>query len=467
MPEAANKVDMELLKDVSILYVEDDLFLRERVLEFLKMHFRCVYAAENGKEGLEIFGKESPDVVVTDIKMPVMNGLDMAQRIKEINNEIPIIILTAFSEASFLMKAIEIGVDRYVQKPTEGEELIEAIYKSILPGFQKKQIDGLTRHLHTSLENLLGKSATVQNLIEQVRQVAWSNFSVIIQGETGVGKSLIASTIHSLSKRADKPFIIVDIGVIPETLVESELFGYKKGAFTGADKNKTGFFERASGGTILLDELENMTPYVQSKLLRAVEDKKIYPLGSTSAVDIDIRIIGATNTDLAQEVREKKFREDLYYRLCEFNLYIPPLRERKEDIPLLARKFLAEAADELDVPLKPVEEEAMNLLAQHHWHGNVRELKNVMRRIALLCKHKLVTVQDVEHIINPGNAPDSLHMLENTGPGDIPCYPLSEVEKWAITKVLEITKGKKLKAASLLKVDYKTLNAKIKKYKIN
>jgi DNA-binding NtrC family response regulator len=469
MKENGKRIDYLLLKRISVLYVEDDKILREKVLEFLRMRFDVVYSASDGRSGLETFLRVKPDVVITDIKMPVMSGLEMARMIKENNSDVPVIILTAFSEATLLMEAIEIGVDGYVQKPADGTKLLETIYKTILPKVQRTEIDSLNEDIDRSLEILLGKSRSVRKIIKQVRQVTRSNFSVVLQGETGVGKTLLAQTIHDLSKRSDKPFVTVDIGSMPETLVESELFGYKKGAFTGASRDKKGYFEAGCGGTVFLDELENMTPYVQAKLLRAVEEKKIFPLGGTKPIKIDIRIICAVNKDLAQEVKENRFRHDLYYRLSEFTIQVPPLRERKEDIPMLARKFFIEAVRELESPTKEIDPEAVELLKAHRWDGNVRELKNAVRRMALISERKKVTVEDVLKVVN--KIEDSGSFLENEETGTakqpaVPCFPLTDVEKWAIQKVLTLTNGKKLKAASLLQIDYKTLANKMKKYDI-
>lgn len=460
------KYDYSLLKPISVLYVEDDDILREKVLEYLRMRFDNVYSASNGREGLAVFQGQHPDVVVTDIKMPVMNGLEMARYIKTSHPKTPVIILTAFSEVSFLMEAIEVGVEGYVQKPTDGIKLIDTIYRSILPVLQEREIEDLDHDIQFSLEGMMGKSPSIRNIIKQIRQVSKSNFSVIIQGETGVGKTLIANTIHNLSKRADKPFVTVDIGAMPDTLVESELFGYKKGAFTGAARDKKGFFETGSGGTVFLDELENMNPYVQGKILRAVEERKIYPLGSTTPVSIDIRIIGATNKDLALEVKEKHFRQDLFYRLCEFSIDVPPLRERIEDIPMLAKKFYRDAASELEKNIKFIDDDALELLIRYPWAGNIRELKNSMRRIALICEKDRISAKDVKKILSESKETEIISPIqtEEKECSEIPFYPLSLVEKWAIQKALHLTKGKKLNTASLLEIDYKTLISKIKKY---
>lgn len=470
------RIDLSLLEGISILYVEDDADVHKQTLEFLQMHFKEVHSAFEGRQGLLMFKENKPDVILTDIRMPVMDGLEMSSLIKESNPSVPIIIITAYYESEYLVKAIDIGVDKYVTKPTDGDKLLEAIYKSVLPQLQKQEIDNLNTKIFATLESRISKSPQMKDTIQRLQKVANSDFSVIIYGDTGVGKSYVARIVHDLSKRAGKPFITVDIGTIPETLVESELFGHTRGAFTGADKAKKGFFEIANGGTLFLEELENMSPYVQSKLLRAVEDRQIFPIGSTTPVDVDIRIIGATNKNIFEEVKNNKFREDLFYRMCEFDLKILPLRERPEDIPHLAAKFVEEVATDLDKTILGVDRAAMNALIKHSWKGNVRELKNVMRRVVLMCEKDRIEKEDIQRVLNvkkgdseenlPGNPPSNNNIL-TVPPGD---YTLSgaveAAEKQAVIRALEKTDGKKVKAASLLKIDFKTLASKIEKYGI-
>lgn len=462
----SSHIDISLLKDIRVLYVEDDSFLREQVEQFLKMRFPQVVSASNGKEGLDLYRQHRPDVIITDIRMPIMTGLEMARRIRELDSEIPILVLTAFTEVSFLMKAIEIGIDKFLQKPIEGDKILEAIFKCQLPRIQKREIDNLNQRLQVSMEAMLGRSPAIQKVIRQVQQVAASNFSVVLYGETGVGKTLVANTIHNLSPRADRPFVQVDIGAIPETLVESELFGHRKGAFTGADRNKAGYFETANRGTIFLDDLENLSPYVQTKLLRTVEDRKVIPLGSTTAIDLDVRIICASNRDLTREVKNKNFREDLYYRICEFAIFIPPLRERMEDIPPLACRFAQEAASELHKGIKGIEDEALTMLTALSWEGNVRELKNVIRKAVLICDRSRITIEDLQGVITPGGQPRAL-ALEPAGDGCLPpAFPMEAVEKWAIEQTLKLARYKVTKAAAMLDIDYKTLMAKVRKFGI-
>lgn len=465
MTDNKEKPDLSILKDLTILYVEDDIDVHKSILEFLQMHFNRIYSAYNGQEGMELFQRRQPDIVLTDIRMPVMDGLEMSAKIRESGADTPIIIISAFYEVDLLMKAIEIGIDKYIRKPTDGTILLNAIYRSGLPVVQEKEIRSLNEKLLTSLEARISKSNVMKDIIKQIHKVAKSDFSIIIHGETGVGKSHIARIIHELSRRADKPFIKVDVGVIPETLIESELFGHTKGAFTGADANKKGFFEVANGGTLVLEDLENLTPFAQSKLLQAVENKEIFPVGSTSPVKVDIRIIGATNKNIFDEVKGNRFREDLFYRLCEFDIKIPPLRERLEDIPWLAGKFVSEVAAELDKSTIHISDEAMEILQKHPWKGNARELKNAIRRASLLCEDNRITGEEIQKILRLDKDDKFIRH-----PGDLSDYSLShavmDAEKFAVLRALKKTAGKKVKAASLLGIDYKTLISKMVKFDI-
>lgn len=454
------------IKDISILFVEDDDSLREAILDFLKKKCDTIYWASTGTEGLQHFLTHSPDIVISDIKMPGMDGLEMSEKIKEKAPGTPIIIITAFSEISYLVKAIEIGVDRLIQKPLDRKSLMSAITHCALPIIQQKEIKGLHRKIEGSLEDAMGTSAAVKPLIDLVCQLASSQFSLILYGETGVGKSYLARTIHKSSKRSTKPFVTVDIGAIPETLLESELFGHKKGAFTGASSDRKGYFEMAEGGTIFLDELENLSSYMQSKLLMAVDEKKITPLGTTTPIAVDVRIIAATNKDLQKEVNEGRFREDLFYRLNDFSVNIPPLRERKEDIPILASGFMVEASEELDKSIVNISPEALALLEKHQWPGNIRELKSVMRRAVLFCQGKSINTDNVLQAMNPKAEAKATTTAAAGIPVTIPQLTMDELEKWGICEALRLTNGKKMEAASLLKIGYSTLKRKMSKFGI-
>ncbi len=463
--EKLSEMDLEVIKNFSLLYVEDDLQLHRRILEFLGMHFDRVYSAHDGVEGLQMFKRHQPDVVLTDVRMPGMDGLEMCGKIKEISPDTPLIIISAFSDTEYLMKAIEIGVDKYVRKPTDGDKLLEAIYKSALPRAQEKEIESLSEELTSSLESQVSRSESMKEVLKQIQKVAKSDFSIIICGETGVGKTYLARIIHDLSRRASRPFVAVDIGAIPETLIERELFGHTRGAFTGAHQSKKGYFETANGGTLLLEDLENLTPYVQSKLLRAVEEKKVYPIGSTTAVDVNIRIVGTTNKDIHEEVKKGEFREDLFYRLCEFEVDIPPLRERVEDIPMLAQKFVNEVAGELDRQITGLSEGAVDILEKHQWKGNVREIKNLIRRSVLLSETDEIGVEDVNAVLALSREPGGAFPADMFKEGDdySMSHAVEQAEVQAIRRALKKTGGKKVKAAAMLKVDYKTLQTKIEK----
>jgi transcriptional regulator with PAS, ATPase and Fis domain len=300
----------------------------------------------------------------------------------------------------------------------------------------------------------------MKTVVNRIKQVAHTNFSVIIQGETGTGKSVVAGAIQNLSARSERPFVSVDIGLIPDLLVESELFGYKKGAFTGAERDKAGYFETAHSGTIFLDELENMSPHVQAKLLSVIEKKRIYPLGGTSPVDVDIRIIAATNKDIKESVDKKEFREDLFYRLGEFFITLPPLRDRVDDIPFFARKFAFDAGTELNKQIREIEGDTLSLLVKYSWPGNLRELKNVMRRATLLAEGDVIDRKCVEALI----------CQQGRERNACPVMPLKEavrdLERRIIIQALVSTEGNKTKAAELLDLSYATLFAKIKDYGI-
>ncbi len=445
-----------------VLIVDDDKMVRLAISENLKDNGFQTVLAQNGNEAIKLFQQERPAVALIDLKMPGMDGLQTIQELKKIDNDVPMIIVTGHGDVPTAVEAIKLGAYDFFLKPPDINRLILLIKRAAEKHSLDKKVKLLSSEVETSLELILGKSDAIKKVIKQIHQISQSNFSLILQGDTGTGKSFIARTVHNLSKRANGPFVSVDIAAIPETLVESELFGHEKGAFTGAEKKKKGFFEIANNGTLLIDELQNLSPYVQSKLLAAVEERTITPLGSGSPVKTDIRIIGATNKDILSAVKEKKtFREDLFYRLSEFIIYLPPLRERKEDILFHAEKFCMEAAEDLDKPIYAISEGALNLLEGHSWPGNIRELKYVIRRAVLLAEKDSVEPEHIE-FLDRGNGSSVSVMSNNPLPG----LSLTEMEKATISKVLGITKGNKTKAAGILQIDYTTLLRKLKLYRI-
>lgn len=418
-----------------------------------------VAEAPDGVSALKIFKKDLPDAVLLDLNMPHMGGLETLQELKKINSHVPVIILTAYSDIPTVVEAVKRGAYDFTVKPPDFDRLIITVKRAVERRDLEMEVRRATTALELSLEQVFGRSDAMKTVINQIRQVAQTEFSVIIQGETGTGKSFVANTIHNMSRRADKSFVRVDIGLIPDTLVESELFGYRKGAFTGAEKNKIGYFETAGCGTIFIDELENMSPYVQSKLLSVIERKKVYPLGSTESVAVDVRVIAATNKDIQRSMRAGDFRDDLFYRLGEFIINLPPLRQRAEDIPFFAQKFLLDACTELNKQIKGMHDSAVELLLQHTWPGNIRELKNVIRRAVLSAESDVIQQEHIELLIKNHHT-------------EVPASPLSlkdeirMLEKRRIREALAKTGGNKTKAAELLRISYTNICEKIKEYGI-
>jgi DNA-binding NtrC family response regulator len=445
-----------------VLVVDDERAVRFALSEILKKNGFAPSEAEDGLRAIETVTARAPDLVLLDVAMPGMNGIETLGELRKINPDIPIIIVTGHGDIATAVQAIKLGAYDFLTKPPQVDRLLVTIQRALERSELQRSIRQLDLSMDSSLEWVFGKSPSIRGVIRQIRQVAWSDFSVIIQGETGTGKSVAAQTIHNLSRRAGQPFQVVDIGVIPETLIESELFGHEKGAFTGADRKKQGLFEAAAGGTVFMDELENMPLSLQGKLLRAVEEKKIYALGSTKPIAVDVRIIGATNRDLKTLVKERKFREDLYYRLSEFTIDLPPLRERMEDIPFFSAKFLLNAAIELNKPTGEVDQGTIDLLTRYPWPGNIRELKNVIRRAALLSENGAIRKDHLEFLIeDKWDDRDGLPLLPLK---ELSAIAAKDAEKKAIKRALALTKGNKSKAASMLEVDYKTLLTKIKEY---
>jgi DNA-binding NtrC family response regulator len=419
----------------------------------------------NWREAIELVRREEYDAVLIDLVMPEKNGIDTMLELKKIKPAIPMIIVTGHGDIATAVEAIKLGAYDYVTKPPDYRRLFLTIQKAIEHCDALKKITSLNATVEVSFEGFYGTEKVMKDIINKISKVAQSDFSVVIEGETGTGKTTIARAIHRLSKRAGGPFVVVDIGTLPETLVERELFGHEKGAFTGADKRKPGHFEAAQGGTILIDELQNMSPYAQTKLLRVVEEKKIFALGSTVPLDVDVRILCASNTDLKREVVEKRFREDLYYRLCEFTITLPPLRERPDDILFLAKKFMEEACTELNKTGCELSKDAAAVLKDYRWPGNVRELKNVIRRTVLLTREDAVQPEDIQFMLSDKEEDRQL-MSVQTPLKELTAVAVREVEQKAIKKALVATGGNKTKATALLQIDYKTLLTKIKEYGI-
>ncbi len=451
-----------------ILIVDDEQDMRWILRELIEDKGYDPFTAENGEEALNTIVKHAPDLMLMDIKMPVMDGMTALEKAQEINADLPIIMMTAFSDTQTAVKAMKLGAYDYLVKPFDNEELIITIERALEKSTMAEELTLLRRQLEVrqDLRHRMGNSEEVQSLSDDVLRVAYSDFSVMIQGESGSGKELVAEAIHLNSSRSENAFIEVDCGAIPDTLIESELFGYERGAYTGADKRKAGYFETAHKGTLFLDEISNLPVAVQPKLLRAIQTKTVTHLGRTKKIPVDIRIICASNQNLLNAVKKGKFREDLYYRLNEFEIDVPALRHRKDDIPFLAHKFLNEAADELKKEVGGFSKQCLRLLLGYNWPGNVRELRNVVRRATLIAGLK-VTPKCLPGELNHDGEAISLGAAESLldqglSWKELKQYHQRQLEEHLFSKTLEKTGGNKRKAAQLLKMDYKTFHTKVK-----
>jgi two-component system nitrogen regulation response regulator GlnG len=401
--------------------------------------------------------------------MPRLSGLEALPEIKRLDPEVPVIICTAHDDLPTAVRAMKLGAYDYITKPFDMELLGLALDRAVERRQLRSRIEELRRQGAGALAERMGGSAAVAAVIQQVSQVAESNFTVLLQGETGTGKELVARAIHQQSPRRPGPFVAVDCGAIPETLVESELFGHERGAFTGAQSRREGKFQLARGGTLFLDEIGNIPPATQAKLLRALEQREVHPLGGARAVPVDARIIAATNADLQDGVKAGRFRADLFYRLSEFTITLPPLRSRREDIAYLAQRFIDEVSMELGRPVRRIGDEAMQALLGHDWPGNVRELKNVIRKAALVAADEVT----LEHLPALGAGapapprPGPEHAVEGLSLREVAELAAVQAERDLIRQALQVTKGNKSQAARLLRTDYTTLHAKMKRYSIS
>ena len=445
-----------------VLIVEDEKVTRLTLARLLEKEGLEVIEATDGRQAIDLFRRQPPSAVILDIMMPVMDGMETIRELKGIDPSVPVIIATGRGDISSAVETMKLGAYDFLVKPVEPGKLIMTVKRALDRHGLMQELTRLRIAEDASLERFMGKTPAMKKIAEQLKQVAGTDFSVIIQGETGTGKSLLARILHNVSRRAASKFVKIDLGSMPETIIESELFGYEKGAFTGAVQAQPGFFEAADGGTAFLDDLENISPLVQSKLLTVIESREACRLGSRKPVSLNIRFIAATNTDIQKSVHTGKFREDLFFRLGEFIITLPPLRERQDDIPYFANVFLESAIAELNMPAKTLSAEAMDRIMRHPWPGNLREFKNVMRRAALLSGNGEIRPDHIEFLLGARGGEDAVE--------DVPVMPLREavsgVEKKLIKKTLEATRNNRAKAAEMLQIDVKTLRSKMAEYGI-
>ena len=453
-----------------ILIVDDEEEIRAQLSRLVRREGFEALTAPDGQDALDLLRRESLDVLLLDIRMPGLDGMEVLCRAKKLDQDLPVIMITAHGVIKDAVKALQAGAHDYLVKPFEHADVIRSIHRAVNDRRLRRTVQILSDRVReaASLHDLMGPSDQIARISADVAQVASSNFAVLIQGETGTGKELVALALHQASPRASGPFVAVDCGAIPETLVESELFGHERGAFTGAERQKAGKFAIASGGTLFLDEISNMPPACQAKLLRALQEKRVTPVGGTKPVRVDIRLLAATNQTL-ETAESAAFRRDLFFRLSEFTIVIPPLRARKQDIIFLAKRFLDLTNHELKKDVRGFSEPAVEQLLWYDWPGNVRELRSAIRRAVLLADR----VIDEGHL-GLRNAPPLSAGLSVISGGPNDGLPLKElvhrtiaaVERAALIEALKKTGGNKAKAARLLRIDYKTIHAKVKTYGI-
>ncbi len=456
-----------------ILIVDDNKNMQIILQNLLVDEGYEVISATKGKDGLKAITEQSPDLVLLDIHLPEMNGIEILQQITKLGKEILVIMITAYGDVETAVETMKLGAYDYITKPFVNEELKIVIRKALDTNELKHEVKVLRQQLELKKINdvPMGNSPAIMRILKQVELVATTDMSVIIQGKSGTGKEVIANLIHQKSKRKNKAFIPIDCGAIPDTLVESELFGYQKGAFTGASSAKKGKFEVANGGTLFLDEITNLPPSAQAKILRVIQEKKITKVGGTEPVNIDVRIIVATNLDIIRAVQENNLREDLFHRLNEFTISLPSLKERKNDLPIIAEQFLKEANIELDKKIKGFLPEVMSILESYSWPGNVRELKHVIKKAVLLeeTDHITPNVLDLEFGQTQKNPfKESLDKyyemitLEGSSISEITAIVSAEMEHILIKRILVEAKYNKSKAARILGIDRNTLYSKLK-----
>jgi DNA-binding NtrC family response regulator len=440
---------------IRVLIVDDEESVRDSLYNWFIEDGYTVGTAKDAYEALEQLEKQRWDIILLDIKMPGMDGLELQKRIQKIDKDIIIIIMTAYASVDTAVQSLKDGAYDYIVKPFNPDDLSHLVRNAS----EKLQLSDENRRLRqnltevTHIDEIIGSSPQMKRVLDLVHTVANSDTTVLIRGESGTGKEVIARAIHAHSPRRYYPIVPVNCGALSDSLLESELFGHEKGAFTGAQYRRKGKFELADRGTLFLDEIGNVSQKMQVQLLRALESHQFTRVGGSQTVSVDIRLICATNKNLEQAVQEKTFREDLYYRINVFQIIVPPLRERRSDIPLLAEHFCRKYAHSMNKPITHIDKEAMDLLQQHHWPGNVRELENAVERAMVVGKPPAIHAQDL---------PFQLVAQEDKEEQSV--ETLAEMEKKQILKVLEQNNWHITKAAELLGIDRVTLYNKIKKY---
>lgn len=444
-----------------ILVVDDEEIMCESLAAWLREDGYKVDTASSGRQAVELARKQDYAIYFVDLKMPGgMDGIETMMEIRRLHPDASVIIVTAYATVDTAITAMKEGALEYIVKPCNPEEISLLVERTIRIKNLQRENEILRQRLRRnySYRDVITKSPKMQDILELTRDIASLRSTVLIRGESGTGKELIARAIHYSGDRASKPFITVSCAALAETLLESELFGYEKGAFTGASQQAKGKFELAEGGTIFLDEIGDISPKLQADLLRVLQERAFYRVGGTEEIHVDVRVIAATNKDLAEEVRQGRFRDDLYYRLNVIEIRIPPLRDRREDIPLLAQHFVDRLSHELGRPARDLSECALEVLFEYDWPGNVRELENAIERALVTCRGTVLSAADFAFLTQAMQARSAWSVPPNT--------TLQEIEKQAIIATLQRTQGNMKETAAILGIDRSTLYEKVKRYGI-
>jgi len=445
-----------------ILVVDDEDIIRESLSFILRKEKYEVEEAANGKIAFEMLKETSYDLVITDLEMPEMKGIELLDEIRKINLQTNTIVITAYGSMETAIAALRSGASDYILKPIEFDELLIKVKKL----FEVRDLHLENRILRRELQrdydytNIIGKSPAITQIFDMIKAVADTDSTVLISGNSGTGKELVAKALHYNSKRSNKPFIALNCGAISENLIESELFGHKKGAFTGAISDKEGFIKAAEGGTLFLDEISEMPPQLQVKLLRAIQEKEYTPVGTTVSLPVNVRFIASTNRNLQEYVNQGKFREDLFYRLNVVDIQLPSLKERESDIPLLADYFLDKYRKQMNKNIKGISNDAMRALMYHEWKGEIRELENVIERAAIFCNEEFINVKNLPAQFQSDSEPSDY------SPSGSLDESVKRFEKEIITRALEANEFNKEKTADTLQVGLSTLYRKMKELDI-
>ncbi len=445
-----------------ILVVDDEEIIRQSLSFVLNKEGYVVDEAENGKIAYDKLLEDTYDLVITDLEMPGMKGIELLEKVKKVNIQTSVIIITAYGSLDTAISALRNGASDYLLKPIEFDELLIKIRRL----FEMRELLLENRILRKEIqrnfdfENIVGKSSKIRKIYDMIQTVAETDSTVLITGNSGTGKELVARALHFKSKRKNKPFVAVNCGAISENLIESELFGHKKGAFTGAVSDKEGFIKAADNGTLFLDEISELPLQLQVKLLRVLQEKEYTPVGTTASLSVNVRFIASTNRNLMEEIKAGKFREDLYYRLNVIEIDLPSLQEREEDIPLLADHFLDRYRKEMNKNIKGIDNEAMRALMNYEWKGEVRELENIIERAVIFCKNDFITIEDLPQVFRPKS-----ELTDYSKIGSLE-ESVRRYEKDYILKALENNNFNKEKTAEVLQVGLSTLYRKLKELDI-